>query len=328
MARPLRIEFENATYHVMARGHRKELIFRERKDRNKFLEKLAETHNKYGIQVHCYVLMPNHYHIVLTTPFANLSKAMHYLNSSYTNWFRTKYNLVGSIFQGRYKALLIDTDSYLLSLSAYVHLNPIKAGLVEDPRKFKWSSYDTYLGLRKPEPFMDINKVLSYLSSSKGKNVHKEYETFVKKQWEKYSEEQEKLFEKGIVIGDENFMEKMMRKLKNLKKDREIPETKQLLLLSVKDVENAITKELEIKKEDLYLKRKGNHWRKLFILLLKEFTPLKLKEIGNILGMDYTAVSQSAKRFEKEIAEKKEFQRVVNLMKRRLREIQMSNVKT
>ncbi|MCD6453728.1 MAG: transposase [Candidatus Aminicenantes bacterium] len=319
MARPLRIEFEDATYHIIARGHRRESIFLEDRDRYKFLEKLAETHKKYGIKIHCYALMPNHYHIVLTTPFANLSKAIHYLNSSYTNWFRTKYTLVGSILQGRYKSLLVDTDSYLLALSAYVHLNPLKAGLVDELKNFKWTSYRVYLGLEPPAPFMDIEKVMGYLSSKK-KNKHREYELFVKNQWEKYKEKNERLFEQGTVVGDESFLERTLKKIKTLKKDREIPESKKLSLIDLEKVEKAIVEELKIEREELYAKRKGNVWRKLFIFLLKEFTPLKLREIGKRMGMDYTAVSQSAKRFQKELKKDKGLQEVVERVRRRLRE--------
>ena len=112
MARQLRIEYEHAFYHVISRGERRENIFTCPEDKDKFLKKLAETVEKYKLFLHAYVLMDNHFHLLLETPQANLSKAMHHLNTSYANWFRFKYRLVGSVFQGRFKAILVEKDSY------------------------------------------------------------------------------------------------------------------------------------------------------------------------------------------------------------------------
>ena len=136
MARPLRIEYPGAFYHILARGQRKDSIFYSDKDRKVFLHRLKETAQKYHIRIHAYVLMKNHYHLLMETPHGNLAKAMHYFNSNYTNWFRVKHSLVGSIFQGRYKSILIEKDAYLLELSAYIHLNPVRAEISKKPEDF------------------------------------------------------------------------------------------------------------------------------------------------------------------------------------------------
>lgn len=319
MARPLRVQYENATYHVFARGHRKEKIFLDDRDREKFLEILEETWRKYTLRIYCYVLMPNHYHLVMSTPAANLSDAMHYLNTSYANWFRTRHQIVGSIFQGRYKALLVDKDNYLLVLSAYVHLNPLKAGIVEDLSTYRWSSYRAYVGKTKPSSFLDIGEILDQFGE---KNPYRSYEKFVADQWEKYSEEREEEFEQGIVIGDEDFKEKVLAMLKGISKieERELPAARKLRLLNAEDVERVMEEEFGVKKEDIYNKKRGNVWRKLYLFGLKEFTALRLTEIGERLGMDYTAVSQAAKRLKLEAAEKRELKELVERLRKRLGE--------
>ncbi len=115
MSRPLRIEYENAFYHVIARGERREAIFTCAADKEKFLIKLGEAAEKYRLLIHAYVLMDNHYHMLIETPQGNLSQAMHYLNASYSNWFRHKYEIIGSVFQGRYSQTIVTLDIFSYS---------------------------------------------------------------------------------------------------------------------------------------------------------------------------------------------------------------------
>lgn len=127
MVRPLRLSFENAFYHITARGNRRDKIFYSDQDKKVFLKKLKETLIKYSIICYAYCLMDNHYHLFIKTPQPNLSQGIHYLNTSYANWFRSKYKIIGPILQGRFKSILVDADNYALILSAYVHLNPFQA---------------------------------------------------------------------------------------------------------------------------------------------------------------------------------------------------------
>ena len=150
MARALRLSFENAFYHITARGIRKENIFYSDKDKKVFLDKINETFEKYSFICYAYCLMDNHYHLFIQTPIANISEGMHYLNTSYANWFKAKYKLAGSIFQGRYKSILIDADSYALTLSAYIHLNPLRAGMVKKLEDYPFSSFLDYIDTKKP----------------------------------------------------------------------------------------------------------------------------------------------------------------------------------
>lgn len=136
MARPLRIEFEGAVYHITARGNERKKIYLSKSDYEKFLKYLGDTKKKYNIVIHCYVLMSNHYHLIIETPEANLSRAMHYINGSYTTYFNIKRKRSGHLFQGRFKSILVDKDNYLLELSRYIHLNPVRAGIVEKPEDY------------------------------------------------------------------------------------------------------------------------------------------------------------------------------------------------
>jgi len=145
MARQLRIEYEGAFYHITYRGNERKRIFFAESDYHKFRQYLVKAQERYGIVLHCYILMTNHYHFLIETPYANLSKAMHFLNSSYTTYAKMKHKRSGHLFQGRYKAILVDKDRYLLELSRYLHLNPVRAGMVNRPEDYSFSSYTCYI---------------------------------------------------------------------------------------------------------------------------------------------------------------------------------------
>jgi putative transposase len=151
MARPLRIAFPGACYHVTVRGNERRPIFRDDRDRTRFLERLAEMVSRYRLVLHAYVLMRNHYHLLVETPQANLSRAMRQLSGVYTQDFNRRHRRAGHLFQGRFKALLVDKDAYLLELSRYVHLNPVRVGEVHNPAAFRWSSAAAYVG-KQPQP--------------------------------------------------------------------------------------------------------------------------------------------------------------------------------
>ena len=124
MARSLRIEYENAFYHIIQRGIERRNIFDLDKDKDRFFYYLERTHIAYGVIIHAYCLLNNHYHLILETPRANLSKALHCLNTSYAAYYNTEHKRVGPLYQGRFKAILVEADGYLHYLSSYIHLNP------------------------------------------------------------------------------------------------------------------------------------------------------------------------------------------------------------
>ena len=164
MSRPLRIEFEGALYHITARGNERKSIFRSSNDRERFLQMLECSCERYQWLCHAYCLMGNHYHLVIETPCGNLSKGIAYLNGRYSQYFNRAHRRVGHVFQGRYKSILVEKQSYLLELSRYVVLNPVRAGMVHTPHEWPWSSYRGTAGLSKPRNFLTPEWILRHFS--------------------------------------------------------------------------------------------------------------------------------------------------------------------
>lgn len=165
MARPLRIEYEGALYHVLSRGDRREAVFLDEADRREFLRALEQVCGKTGWQVHAYCLMSNHFHLVVETPQANLALGMKWYLGTYTQRFNRRHRLSGHLFQGRYKAQLIDerSDSYLRAACDYVHLNPVRAGLVAPEEKlesYRWSSYEAYRHPKERPSWLRTDRLL------------------------------------------------------------------------------------------------------------------------------------------------------------------------
>lgn len=146
MARPLRVQYAGAWYHVMNRGAQKRKIFCDARDYLAFLTLLDETAQMWKIEVHAYCLMPNHYHLLLRTPIANLSRAMRHINGVYTQRFNLRWRRDAQLFRGRFKAILVEEECYLDELVRYIHLNALKAKLTRVAERYRWSSYPYYLG--------------------------------------------------------------------------------------------------------------------------------------------------------------------------------------
>jgi putative transposase len=163
MSRPLRIEFPDAVYHVTSRGDRREPIYRDDDDRRAQLDVIALAAERFDAQLLAYCLMGNHYHLVLRTRHANLSRLMRHVNGVYTQAFNHRHGLVGHLLQGRFKAILVDRDAYLLALCRYVERNPVAAGLVADPAAWPWSSCRAHLGLEATPPWLDSDGLHGHL---------------------------------------------------------------------------------------------------------------------------------------------------------------------
>ena len=162
MARPLRIEYPGAYYHVINRGNGGEKVFAGTGDKKKVLEYLEKTVKRFSLIIHTYCLMTNHYHLLIETPQANLSVAIQWLNVSYAAYYNRKHRRRGHLFQGRYKAILIDADEYLGQLSRYIHLNPVRAGMVTAAEQYLWSSYPAFIGKTKVPAWLETGRLLGY----------------------------------------------------------------------------------------------------------------------------------------------------------------------
>ncbi|MCP4289451.1 MAG: transposase [Gammaproteobacteria bacterium] len=220
MTRPVRIEFEGALYHVTSRGDRREAIYEDDLDRIRFLQILEEVAHTANWVCHAYCLMTNHYHMVIETPDGNLSKGMRQLNGVYTQESNRRHDRVGHLFQGRYKAVLVDGDSYLLELTRYVVLNPVRAGMVERPGDWPWSSYLAMLGEKSPPDWLATDGLLAQFSS-KRKEAIRCYVQFVA---EGVGEEPIwKDLNRQIYLGDEAFVERVQAKHEGLSKTVGVP---------------------------------------------------------------------------------------------------------
>ncbi|MBK9426861.1 MAG: transposase [Gammaproteobacteria bacterium] len=211
MARPLRIEFSGALYHVTSRGDRQEPIFEDDEDRLAFLKILAEVVKRFNWLCHAYCLMTNHYHLVVETPDGNLSKGMRQLNGMYTQASNRRHGRMGHLFQGRFKAILIDKDSYLLELTRYVVLNPVRAKRVRHPGKYTWSSYGAMVGEAPAPDWLATDGLLAQFGKRRAE-ARQRYSRFVAEGMSKGSIWEN--LRQQIYLGDEKFVTRMQRKAK------------------------------------------------------------------------------------------------------------------
>jgi REP element-mobilizing transposase RayT len=178
MSRPIRIEFSGALYHVTSRGDRRESIYEDDADRAHFLEVLGQVVADFNWICHACCLMTNHYHLVIETPDGNLSKGMRQLNGVFTQYSNRRHGRTGHLFQGRYKAILVDGDSYLLELARYVVLNPVRAGMVGEAGEWPWSSYRAMVGAAEPPAWLAPDGLLAVFSKQRPAAVRR-YRKFV-----------------------------------------------------------------------------------------------------------------------------------------------------
>ncbi len=206
MARPIRIEFCGALYHVTSRGDRREAIYEDDEDRSRFLEILAQVVADANWLCHAYCLMSNHYHLVIETPDKNLAKGMRQLNGVYTQSSNRRHGRVGHLFQGRYKAIVVDADSHLLELTRYVVLNPVRAGMVAEPGAWPWSSYRATVGIDAPPSWLVIDGLLAQFGAGRAQAVQR-YAAFVadgvggESVWRHLNRQ--------VFLGDDAFVERM-----------------------------------------------------------------------------------------------------------------------
>jgi len=283
MGRPVRIEYVGALYHISSRGNERKKIFLDVEDRIRFLNLLREYHDRYGILIHSYVLMDNHYHLILETPMGNLLKVMHGINGGYTGYFNRKYKRVGHLFQGRYRAILVEKESYLLPLSRYVHLNPVRAGLVRRPEGYRWSSYRGYIGREREEDWVEYAWALSQFAESRKRGGWR-YKAYVEEGLKGELESPLKSVYGQVVLGGGDFVQR----IKGVLKGR---------LLSAEIIDKG---------------GRANTPRKVVLYLAQRYTGLSNKEIGERFGgIEASAVSKASARVKEEMALDKKLWKLV-----------------
>ncbi|MCK4905513.1 transposase [bacterium] len=297
MARQLRIEYEGAFYHVTSRGNEQKEIFVDEQDQKQFLKYIEQQVTRYSIKVHVWCLMNNHYHLVIETPLANLSRVMQTLNTSYTVYFNHRHKRVGHLFQGRYKAILVQADEYLEHLSRYIHLNPVRAGVVKKLEEYKWSSYRDYIYKNRNVQFLTTGFILGMFNSNTEK-AKKLYKESIEKDSNTDANFIKDNISGGLILGKSDFVNWVKSKFIVDRKDEELTSLKRLeKRITINQIETEIRKRVE--KEKLQ--------RKLYIYLIRKYTDKKLEDIARLLGnMSYSAISQMCRRIEKHREEDKE----------------------
>jgi putative transposase len=212
MARPLRVEFSGALYHVTARGNERKAIYRDDRDRQRFLDRLAAVVSRHRLVLHAYVLMRNHFHLLIETPEANLARAMGELNGAYTQDFNRRHHRSGPLFQGRYKAILVEKDSYLLELSRYIHLNPVRVGEVRRAGAFAWSSAVAYLGKAAAPPWLSVTEVLGHFGRRLG-TARRGYAKFLAAGGQRGGAAPWDKVEGQLLLGDPRWVKRMKRRV-------------------------------------------------------------------------------------------------------------------
>ena len=285
MARPLRIEYPGAFYHVTSRGNEQKDIFKSRNDREQFCSYLKSSAERYGANVHAYCLMSNHYHLLLETPEGNLSQIMRHINGAYTTYFNSKRKRAGHLFQGRYKAILIEADEYAAELSRYLHLNPVKAGMVAKPQEYEWSSYRYYLGQTATPAWLRTDFVLSYFGGMAGMENYREFVN------EFPVDDSESPLTKTVaatVLGSAEFVRRIAGDhLAENPADRNVPAVRKLTHPTLEEIIITVEKLIA---DDNSLSRKVS------IFFCHRYSGARLREVGERFGMSDAAITQASKR--------------------------------
>jgi len=281
--RSLRIEFPGALYHITSRGNAKQLIYLDEIDKRNFLKIFTSVVDRFNWLCHSYCLMNNHYHLIIETPEGNLSRGMRQLNGVYTQNFNLRHNRVGHLFQGRYKAILVEKETYLLVLSRYVALNPLRAGLVKMIEDWEWSSHRAIIGIGKKPPFLTVDWILSQFGDDKSmaKSRYKQFvldgitEDFPKKD-----------IHGQILLGTKHFIDKFDNILRGKGKLKEVPRVQRYATRpSLRDLfPQERLREKKFREEAIYA---------AYVLYGYTFS-----EIAAWLGVHYVTISRTLKKAE------------------------------
>ena len=335
MARPIRIEYPGAFYHVTCRGNERKPIFRDDADRHTFLDMLNASLETFNVSLHGYVLMDNHFHFIIETHKANLGKLMQRFNTTYTVYYNRRHNRNGHLYQGRYKAILIDADEYLLELSRYVHLNPVRIRKYSrspiDEKKtilesYRWSSYGGYIHQKKGQPFMTYDMILAMRGDRDTPTSRRQYKQFVLSgitddlsgtywgdiKWQ-------------MLKGTENFIDRIYATFM----DCETPPPPSGIplpprrTLTIDDIAEHVATVCNVEKDDLYRKRSTTAVaRSLFMELCCAYLNVRLSmtEIGQQLGnVSVAALSHNNRRLQKRMNEDKTIRKLYEAVRERLK---------
>lgn len=285
MARPLRIDIENGLYHVTSRGWERRAVARDDRDRQRWMGLLERVATRCGWRVFAWTLLTNHFHLYLRTVRPNLSAGMHDLNSGYASTFNRRYRRCGALFQGRFKAVLVENESHALELTRYVHLNAVRAEIVQRPEQYAWSSYRDYLGLRKAPPWLDCESVLGELGKDRSR-ARSAYRRFVEAGLSEAPGSPLEAAIGGLFLGSRMWVEHWRRRLAEEPIREHVPAQRELAWRpSLQDAIAAVSEAFGTDPADLLAKRRhANEARSAAIYVARRATDEGLGAIGQHFG--------------------------------------------
>lgn len=302
MARPLRIEYPGAVYHVTCRGNDKKVIYKDDPDRKRFLDILNQSLTIYNVKLYSYVLMSNHFHLLLETPLGNLGEFMRQFNITYTGYFNRRHKRAGHLYQGRYRSILVEKAAYLSILSRYIHLNPVKikkmdkmpyGEKIKHLTNYDWSSLPGYIKKSRKERYIDYAMVLEEYGGDTGR-ARNAYKQRIYADTREGIETKDKIFSQSM-LGGEEFIEWIKATFIKKDHDRECPSLSEIQRYRQKD-DILRTIEEETGKGIEELSAEKGTLRQMTMELLYRLGGLKGIEIGKIMGVGYTSVSQERRR--------------------------------
>jgi len=301
MARKPRIEFPGALYHVFSRGNNKQLVFICETDFEAFLERIKRYSEKYLFKVYVYVLMPNHFHIVLETHVIPISKIMQELLQSYTLYFHKNYGTVGHLFQGRYKAILCDKETYLKELVRYITLNPVRADIVNLPENYKWSSYHSYFG-DSSQSFVDIEFVFNLFDEDRT-SAKKLLWAFIRDGLSMGHKQELYDVVDQRILGSEQFVNEIKSKIeeKNGLDHLDEPIKTVKIQRSLTEILNIVSDVTEIPKSAILSSSKELHIsraRGIFTYVAVKYLGFHNRKISNFIKKDPSSVTHMVRRIE------------------------------
>ncbi len=290
MSRPLRLEFPGALWHVTARGNERKAIYRDDEDRRDWLELLGAVVGEWNWVLHAYVLMPNHFHLLVETPDRTLSDGMRQLNGVYTQAFNRKHKRVGHLFQGRFKGILVSEDTHLIELLRYIVLNPVRARLCKTAGQWAWSNFRATAGKSRQPKWLAVNRTLSLFSASNRALGRKRYAEFVHSARDVEYQPWEQL--RGqIYLGGEEFAQAMQDRIEKDTEAKEIPRAQRNPARpGLARIVSVVCKLTQTTEEALH--RQQRRGARLIVTWLGRHFHYSHREIGELLGIGRAAVGR------------------------------------
>lgn len=283
VSRPLRLEYPGALYHVTSRGHERGPIFRDASDRQQFLDLLASVVSDQAWLIHSYCLMGNHYHLLVETVRPTLSHGMHSLNARYSQDFNRRYDRCGHLFEGRFKAIVVQKQAHLLELHRYIVLNPVRAGIVRRPGDWPWSNYRATSGAIPYPPWLDVGSTLA-LFSTYGSGATGAYVRFVA-DGERQSASPLEAVRRQIYLGDRRFLAEMSERAEKERRSLEIPASqREPLPLELDEIRRVVCAEWGVEPGELSGREAGDA-KLAAIYLARRLCGKSAREVGEAFGI-------------------------------------------